>query len=64
MHRTPQYSKIACNLRIISVPNGKWVLQKHGQRPSSRKDDPWETVSPPSSFEDAAARLPARPFAP
>lgn len=64
MNRTPVYIKqtggLADMRRIISVPNGLWVLQRHsGEKSHSNKHDPWLNERRPADFATALSQLKA-----
>ena len=54
MNRQPVYHEQTKTLRVISVPNGLWMAQKHigADRPN-----PWDNVSRHTSQDEALRRI-------
>jgi hypothetical protein len=55
MKRTPVYGKQG--RRIISIPNGRWVLQFLGGSLGEKFADPWKNERNPTDFATAISQL-------
>jgi len=56
MTRSPVYSNDS-QRRMISLPNGKWEYQEHGQFKGTKTVDPWLKASPSLTRADALNKL-------
>jgi hypothetical protein len=59
MKRKPIYAQGNPSHRIISLPNGFWVMQRYGTQKGTRDFDPWERIRHPTDFQTAIGQLKA-----